>query len=814
VRILVAHSYYRVPGGEDRYVDQLVGLLGSRHDVRLVKRANMDLSYGPGTAARMIYSPGERASLDRTIDAFRPDVIHLHNPYPSLGPSVHLAAASHGIPLVATAHNFRLRCPNGLMYTEGAPCRRCEAGAYGNAITHHCFPSRFQAAAYASALWLHRFGLRLEHLVDVHIAPSRFMRRRLEDWGIAPDRIALVRNFTDLDTGLPDPGIDGMYLGRLSDEKGLDVLLQALRVAGDPPFRIVGSGPAAQALAVYARSIGIRNTSFLGRLDRNAVVRELASARFVAFPSTWDENAPLAALEAMAAGRPLLVTRTGGLEELIEGGTGLACDAGDVAGMATAITTLMADDELCVRMGQRATQVVQAEHRPDRHLDRLEEIYRSLVVPSRSFAVPAGGRSYVPNVPLVATVPRDSVSARPSVLMVHCYYRDLGGENLSFEAEASLLRQSGRRIHVYTRSNREIDGLGTFGRARAAARTVWADDAYRAVDAIVRRERPQVAHFQNTFPLISPSVYHACRRHGVAVVQALRNYRLTCVNGLLFRDGRVCEDCLGRTIPWPGVLHACYRSSVTQSGVAAGMIATHNVLGTWARDVDAYVVPSEFSRSKYVQAGLSAEKVFVKPNFVYPDPGPNSGPGRYALFAGRLASEKGILTVLEAWRRVGDIPLRIVGDGPLTGDVRRAIASMGLSPNVQLVGHLPPEGVIEEMRGARVAIFPSEWYETFGRVAAEAFACGVPVIASRIGAMAEVVVDRQTGRLFSPADPEDLAAKVAWAWEHPTDLQQLSRQARLEFERRFTAAHNLELLDRLYETAIARARGRTSGSRD
>jgi glycosyltransferase involved in cell wall biosynthesis len=246
--------------------------------------------------------------------------------------------------------------------------------------------------------------------------------------------------------------------------------------------------------------------------------------------------------------------------------------------------------------------------------------------------------------------------------------------------------------------------------------------------------------------------------------------------------------------------------------VAAAMIGAHNMLGTWDHEVDAYVVPSEFSRAKHIEAGLPAEKLFVKPNFVYPDPGPNPVPGSYALFAGRLAAEKGILTVLDAWRRVGPVPLKIVGDGPLTPDVRRAIAAMGLAPGVELIGHVAPEAVIDALRGARVAIFPSQWYETFGRVAAEAFACGVPVIASRTGAVAEVVADGVTGLHFTPGDPEDLAAKVTWAWDHPADLGQLGRQARLEFERRFTADRNLQLLEELYDMAIRRAHGRATAA--
>jgi glycosyltransferase involved in cell wall biosynthesis len=822
VRILIAHSFYRVAGGEDRYVRQQVELLGARHEVLLLERSNTELQEGIRTAARMTYSRDERAGIDREIDAFRPDVIHLHNPYPSLGPVVHLAAEARRIPLVVTVHNFRLRCPNGLNFTHGAPCRRCEGGAYANAVIHHCFPTAAQSTAYAFTLWMHRFVLGLERRVGVFVAPSRFMSDRLREWGIPSDRTALIRNYTDLPIGDASPGSAGMYLGRLSGEKGLDILLRALRAAGDPPFRFVGEGPAAAQLQRLSRELGLQHVRFLGRLDREGVVQELRLARFVAFSSRWDENAPLAALEAMAAGRPLIVTRTGGLSELVASGAGISCEVGDVDGLAEAVTRLASDDELCRSCGTRGLELAASEYSPGRHLARLDEVYEGVAgavastpaaAPRASRAIPSAGRAPRPATPGPSDGTGTAAAAPLGVLMAHCYYRDLGGENLSFEAEASLVEGSGARLVWYTRDNREIGPLGPLGKARLAARTVWADDSYRALDELVARERPDVAHFQNTFPLISPAAYHACRRHGAAVVQALRNYRLVCANGVLFRDGHVCEDCLGRSVPWPGVAHACYRDSRTQSGAVVAMLSVHRMLGTWERDVDVYLVPSEFSRAKFIEAGLPAEKLLVKPNFVHPDPGPNERPGEYALFAGRLAREKGVLTLLEAWRRVGKLPLKIAGDGPLRTQLRRHIAGHGLADSVELLGYQTPEQVVETMRGARIAIFPSEWYETFGRVAVEAFACGVPVIASNMGAMAEVVTDGRTGLHFTPGDPEDLAARVSWAWAHPAEVEAMGRHARHDYETRFTAARNLAMLMDVYRTAIDRASLRRTPAR-
>src|SRR5205814_1104988 len=169
----------------------------------------------------------------------------------------------------------------------------------------------------------------------------------------------------------------------------------------------------------------------------------------------------------------------------------------------------------------------------------------------------------------------------------------------------------------------------------------------------IRAQRPRVAHFHNTFPLISPAAYYAARAEGVGVVQTLHNFRLLCPNALFFRDGKVCEDCLGRPVAWPGVVHGCYRGSRAASAATAVMTAAHRALGTWRTAVDVYVALTEFSRQKFIAGGLPAEKIAVKANFVYPDPGPGAGAGGYAVFVGRLSAEKGVETLLAAWRPLG-----------------------------------------------------------------------------------------------------------------------------------------------------------------
>lgn len=380
MRILIAHSFYRVPGGEDRYVRQQAGLLADGHDVHLLTSRNESLGSRVDAGHRMMYSRPLRREVRKEISSFRPDVIHLHNAYPSLGPAIHLVAAELGIPLVMTVHNYRLRCPNALMFTNGSICSRCVKGSYYNAVVHSCLPTKGQAATYASALWWHRFVLRLEDKVALFICPSEFVSKKLAEWGVEAGRVQVIRNFTDTE---PDrdsvPGNYGVYAGRLSREKGLDALLEALRRAGDPPFRILGDGPDEQRLHDRKSALGLANTEFAGRVPPEEIKQHLRRARFLALPSLCHENAPLAALEAMACGCALLVSDLGGLPELAGDGRGMICSPGDVNRLAECISSLMKDDEFCLTAGKASMDFVRAEALPDRHRHCLERAYAGLL---------------------------------------------------------------------------------------------------------------------------------------------------------------------------------------------------------------------------------------------------------------------------------------------------------------------------------------------------------------------------------------------------------------------------------------------------
>jgi glycosyltransferase involved in cell wall biosynthesis len=391
------------------------------------------------------------------------------------------------------------------------------------------------------------------------------------------------------------------------------------------------------------------------------------------------------------------------------------------------------------------------------------------------------------------------------VLTVHNNYQQPGGEEQIFATETALLESYGHEILRYTLDNSSIPQQNPL---QLAKNTLWNRSVYDELRSLIRQKQPQVAHFHNTWPLISPAAYYAARDEGVAVIQTLHNYRLLCPNALFFRDGRVCEDCLGRALPLPGVVHGCYRGSRSQSAMVAATVSLHSLLGTWTKVVDTFIVYSQFAMDKFIQGGLPAQKLAFKTNFLHPAPAVGDGSGGYAVFVGRLSIEKGLGVMLDAWRQLGGkLPLKILGDGQMASLVTDAIAEM---PEIEWLGRKPLTEVYDIVGNATCLVFPSEWYETFGRVAIEAFAKGTPVVASNIGAIAELVEHQRNGLLFRPSDPTDLAAQINWLLDRPQELKQMRLNARAEFDFKYTAGDNCKRLIEIYQHALDRQGGSRS----
>lgn len=384
------------------------------------------------------------------------------------------------------------------------------------------------------------------------------------------------------------------------------------------------------------------------------------------------------------------------------------------------------------------------------------------------------------------------------VLVVHNRYQEAGGEDAVVANEHALLGSNGVKVRLWGVANDTITGLRS--KLRVAARTSYSRFARDDLAREIAEFGPVIVHVHNFFPLLSPSVYDACRGAGVAVVQTLHNYRTICANPALTRDGHPCEDCIGAS-PYQAVLHGCYRGSRIGSLAVARMIDTHRRRGTWTHKVDRFIALSAFSKGRFVAAGFPADRIEVKPNFAE-DRRIAVPPARAgALYVGRLGSEKGISTLLRAWSGL-DVPLRIVGEGPL-----RALIDNTTGPNILALGRKTPAEVASEMAQAAFLILPSQVYENFPMVIAEAFCQGLPVIASRIGALAEIVEDGATGLLFSSGNAEDLATKARWSHQHPEEMSAMGANARRLYEQRYSPCVNFRQLMSIYEAALQETNG-------
>jgi glycosyltransferase involved in cell wall biosynthesis len=384
------------------------------------------------------------------------------------------------------------------------------------------------------------------------------------------------------------------------------------------------------------------------------------------------------------------------------------------------------------------------------------------------------------------------------ILQVHNFYKQSGGEDVVVVAEREVLKSHGHDVKLYGVSNDAITGLRE--KIKTAWNTPYSQGARHRFAAELSLFRPDVAHVHNFFPLLTPSIYEACKDAGVPVVQALHNFRTICPGAYLLRKDGICEECLTGNA-YRAVAYRCYRGSLPGSLAVARMVQYHRRHGTWREKVDCFIALSDFAKGLFVKAGFPEEKVAVKPNFLNAGLVQGDGAGGYALFAGRLSHEKGVKLLLNAWGRLSEVmPLKIVGDGPLAGWVAR---EAGRIPSVEWLGHRPRMEVRSLMLEASVLVFPSICYEGLPLSIIEAYSVGLPVIAGELGCMTSLVAHGRTGLHFRPGDARDLARQVEWALAHPEELKSMRHEARSEFDEKYTANINYEKLMEIYRKAGA-----------
>ncbi|MFH1858259.1 MAG: glycosyltransferase family 4 protein [Candidatus Omnitrophota bacterium] len=402
------------------------------------------------------------------------------------------------------------------------------------------------------------------------------------------------------------------------------------------------------------------------------------------------------------------------------------------------------------------------------------------------------------------------------VLLAHNFYGSSApsGENTVFLAESALLRQKGHCVLEFTRHSDEIRGRGAVGTLQGALSTPWNPFSANKLQSVLRWERPDILHVHNFSPLLSPSIFHAAAGFETATVMTLHNYRLFCAAGIPMRNGKPCTFCLDQKSVIPALRFGCYRGSRVATAPMALMIALHRGLQTWKHHVDAFIALSGFQKGLMAEAGLPDAAIHVKPNF-YADP-PDALPWvrrkDKIVFIGRLGEEKGVQVLIQAWKAWGaKAPLlEVIGDGPLRKALSEAVSGDGLGGKIVFRGQLPFDETQQSLSRARLLILPSLCFEGFPMVVREAFALGVPVVASRLGPLPDIVKEGVAGALFEAGNAEDLLRVVRSIWSDQDRLAELAGGARKMFEEKYTADTNYLTLMEIYEAAIRRRRHKKS----
>jgi glycosyltransferase involved in cell wall biosynthesis len=842
VKVILVHCQYQQPGGEDVVFEQERQMLESAgHEVVLYRRTNYEVDAFPGAKRlvllqKAVWNGDTRDDFAELLRKEKPDLVHVHNTWIMISPSIYWACREAGVPVVQTLHNYRLLCPVGTFFRDGKVCEECLDHSLWRGLRNRCYrDSRAETAAVGLMLAVHRTMHTWERQVTSFIVLTEFAKSKFLRGGLPAEKIFVKGNFVDPDPG-PRTG-DGEYAifaGRLSPERRISTVLSAwTRLKSRVPLKIVGGGEQRDQLQLKALKDKLDMVEFTGLLPHDQAIAAIGKARFLIFSSEWYETFGLTLIEAFACGVPVICSRMGAMQEIVEDHrTGLHFTPGDSQDLAEKVEWAWNHPDEMRAMGLAARQEYEDKYTAERNYPRLMEIYQQAIAvhqsesaasaPSASRAAAAAASSAATKLLASSTgvshlngngngngtshgapalMKTDESSGRLRVVMAHNYYQIPGGEDETLRRESELLRLAGHDVKQFIRRNSEIKRTNFIAKASLAARTIWAGNSHEALLAFLRQEQPDLVHFHNTFPLLSPSVYYACREAGVPVVQTLHNPRLFCPGGYLERDHRICEDCKGKKVPWPSVVHACYRNSHIQTAVAAAMLSVHWQLKTWEKMITVYIVSTPFYRRKFIEAGFPEDRLMLKPHFVE-DPGVVRRPGTYVAFVGRLAQEKGVPTLIGAWEKMRNIPLKIRGEGPLLPAVQELAQKSG--GMVEILPRLDRRGLNHLMGGARFLVWPSEgYYETFGYVAVEAFACGLPVIASRVGVAEEIVRDQVTGLHFNPADPDDMAAKVEWAWAHPKEMNEMGRAARAEYEAKYTPERNYPMLMNVYRRALS-----------
>jgi glycosyltransferase involved in cell wall biosynthesis len=388
------------------------------------------------------------------------------------------------------------------------------------------------------------------------------------------------------------------------------------------------------------------------------------------------------------------------------------------------------------------------------------------------------------------------------ILLIHNFYRFRGGEDRYVRILEEVLCRNGHQVIHFFSDSRSIKQFNFLQKCLIPLKLIHSPAAARKLEQLIRQEKPDLAVAHNLMPLLSLSLLKVLKRNPIPILKRLENYKFLCLNGLFLRNNfNVCEVCKYGNF-FPGMIHRCYQKSFFYSMGIAISEFIHRKRKTVTRTADLFLATSEFVKSKFVEAGFPGDKIVVQPNFLDFDPGETTlPPGNYAVYIGRLSREKGLITLLNAFKELPGLPLKILGEGPLLDELKE-FTRVHRMTHVTFEGFIDGQVKREILKKAMFLVFPSECYESFGYSIIESFACGVPVIASDIGGTGELVRDGETGFLFEVGNPQDLEEKISAVLSQPQQLIKMKENALAEAKKRYTRETGFRGLAELFERLV------------
>lgn len=741
----------------------------------------------------MFFNKEAYDNMKQLIKDTKPDLVQGFGITKHLSYSIFKAAKDMGVPTIMRLSDYAILCPNSSAtdgFGEICSDFSCSKNDFLKAIQRKCIHGSTAASFIGKAEVKINLQLNVyKKYVDYFIAPSRFIRNVfIEHFKISHQRIIYHPVFIDYENIPLSKRDDDFFLfaGRLSKEKGIITLLKAISKNKKMKLVIAGTGPEEEALKKYSREENI-NAEFVGFKHYKDLQDLISRCSALIIPSEWYENSPNIVLEAYANSKPVIGSRIGGIPELIDDGeTGFLFEMGNVEDLFEKIKLIYDNKSLAAELGRNANKLMADKFTADEHYTYLIEIYNTVI--------------------------------KKKILLVNNYYYYRGGDCTYLFNLKHVLEGRGHNVIVfsmhhpqnldsswskyfvkYINYDEEVKKITLKSAVRVATRTIFFFNAKKRIDKLIREEKPDIAHLQNIHHHITPSILYALKKNKIPVIWTLHDYQLICANISLLAHGKICERCKKHKYYWP-IIVRCKKGSLAASLMSAIEIVMHHIMNI-DKLVAGYIAPSNFVRNKFAEFGFDKNKIEYIPHFV------NSGviietsdqQSDYYLFVGRITEEKGLKTLIDAAISVNVSALKIVGSGPLLDNITGYVKSNDKNQIVEFLGHKEREELFDIIKKCKFLVIPSGWYEISGLVILEAFACGKPVIGSRIGGIPELVKDNETGFTFEMGNSEDLSLKIEYMLNNPNEVVRMGKNARKFVEKELSPEQYYENLMAIYK---------------